>query len=39
MICMKGYYLQDGYMGYVRGGYMLFASEEEYREYMEEEVV
>ena len=36
MICMKGYYLQDGYMGYVRDGYMLFASETEYLEFMRE---
>lgn len=33
---MKGYYVRDGYMGYVGGGYMLFASEQEYREYMED---
>ena len=31
---MKGYDTQNGYMGYVDGGYMLFVSEEEYREYM-----
>ena len=33
---MKGYVTEDGYMGYVNGRYLLFASEEEYREYMEE---
>lgn len=33
---MKGYYVASGYMGYVDGEYMLFTTEEEYREYMEE---
>ena len=33
---MKGYATETGYMGYVDGRYMLFASEEDYREYMEE---
>lgn len=33
---MKGYTTSNGYMGYVNGRYMLFASEEEYIEYMEE---
>ena len=33
---MKGYVISDGYMGYVGGSYMLFASEEEYIEYMSE---
>lgn len=33
---MKGYYIANGYMGLVDGFYMLFASEEDYREYMEE---
>lgn len=32
---MKGYYTQSGYMGFVKGKYMLFASESEYYEYME----
>lgn len=32
---MKGYYVASGYMGYVGDKYMLFATEEEYREYME----
>ena len=31
---MKGYYTGAGYMGYVDGRYMLFASEGEYEEYM-----
>lgn len=33
---MKGYTTSEGYMGFVNGAYMLFASETEYREYMEE---
>lgn len=33
---MKGYYVRDGYMGYVGGSYMLFASEQEYKEYLED---
>lgn len=33
---MKGYHTQSGYMGYVDGRYVLFASEEEYEEYFEE---
>ncbi len=33
---MKGYATYDGYMGYVEGRYMLFDSESEYMEYMEE---
>lgn len=32
---MKGYNIADGYMGYVQGEYILFASEADYREYME----
>lgn len=32
---MKGYYVSNGYMGMVNGNYMLFASEEDYLEYME----
>ena len=31
---MKGYCTQNGYMGYVNGAYMLFASEEDYREFL-----
>lgn len=33
---MKGYNVKDGYMGLVGEDYMLFASEEDYREYMED---
>ena len=32
---MKGYNIADGYMGYVDGEYVLFASEADYKEYME----
>ena len=31
---MKGYYVNNGYMGMVDGSYMLFASEEDYLEYV-----
>ncbi len=34
---MKGYVVENGYMGYVNGKYMLFADEADYREYMMEE--
>lgn len=33
---MKGYYVRDGYMGFVEGKYMLFADERDYRDYMED---
>lgn len=33
---MKGYEVASGYMGYVDGVYMLFASEYEYIEFMRE---
>lgn len=33
---MKGFTTSAGYMGWVNGKYILFASEHEYREYMEE---
>ena len=33
---MKGYNTQSGYMGLVSGQYMLFASEEDYLEYVED---
>ncbi len=33
---MKGYATAEGYMGFVNGRYMLFASESEYQEYLEE---
>lgn len=31
---MKGYITFDGYMGYVNGKYMLFASESDYADYI-----
>ena len=34
---MKGYVTNDGFMGYVEGAYMLFASEADYLEYVSEE--
>jgi len=33
---MKGYYVPDGYMGYCAGEYVLFSSEADYVEYVEE---
>ncbi len=33
---MKGYFVSNGYMGYVNGDYQLFADETDYMEYMEE---
>ena len=33
---MKGYTTATGYMGYVDGRYLLFASEQDYREYVSE---
>ncbi len=33
---MKGYITPSGYMGYVSGKYMLFSSEEDYREYLDD---
>jgi hypothetical protein len=32
----KGYLTDSGYMGFVNGRYMLFTSEDEYMDYMEE---
>ena len=32
---MKGYYTQEGYMGLAGGRYMLFASEEDYYDFVE----
>lgn len=29
---MKGYFVTDGYMGFLNGRYMLFADESEYME-------
>lgn len=37
MIKGKGFDVPNGYMGYVKGGYMLFPSENEYWEYLLEE--
>lgn len=34
---MKGYLVGEGYMGYVNGNYILFASEADYEEYVQEE--
>ena len=34
---MKGYVTNEGFMGYVEGSYMLFASEADYLEYVDEE--
>ena len=34
---MKGYNSSNGYMGYVNGQYILFASEADYLEFMDEE--
>ena len=34
---MKGYSIADGYMGYVEGRYMLFATEEDYADYMSDQ--
>lgn len=36
---MKGYVVPNGYMGYVDGKYMLFASESDYREYISDFIV
>ena len=33
---MKGYNTSNGYMGYVEGKYILFASDREYFEFMED---
>ena len=33
---MKGFTVESGYMGYVCGNYVLFASEQDYREYLGE---
>lgn len=33
---MKGYAVESGYMGYVDGVYMLFASEMDYADYLED---
>ena len=33
---MKGYFTENGYMGLVAGEFMLFATESDYYEYVEE---
>ena len=33
---MKGYFTDSGYMGYVDGEYMLFASEDDYGIYFDD---
>ena len=33
---MRGYVTDAGYMGMVNGKYMLFSSEDDYRDYMSE---
>jgi hypothetical protein len=33
-VIMKGYCVESGYMGLVEGRYVLFASEEDYLEYI-----
>lgn len=33
---IKGFYMPFGYMGLVEGHYILFATEDEYYEYLEE---
>jgi hypothetical protein len=35
-LMMKGFHTGEGYMGYVDGKYILFASDREYFEFMEE---
>ena len=32
---MKGYNTEEGYMGFINGEYMLFASEADYMDYIE----
>lgn len=32
---LKGYFVSDGYMGYVDGQYKLFADESDYIDYIE----
>jgi len=31
---MKGYFVNEGYMGYVDGQYILFADENDYKDYI-----
>lgn len=32
---MKGFFVTEGYMGFVNGNYILFASESDYKEYID----
>lgn len=34
---MQGYFIQSGYIGFVNGKPMLFASEKDYYEFMEDD--
>ena len=34
---IKGYYTHNGYMGYVNGTYILFATENDYLDWIEQE--
>ena len=34
---MEGFFIEEGYIGLVDGQWMLFATEEDYIEYMKEE--
>lgn len=34
---MKGYYVGNGYMGFVDGSYMLFSDEADYEDYLFEQ--
>ena len=36
MVILKGYYVPSGYMGLVGDKYILFASESDYEEFVEE---
>lgn len=36
---MKGYIVGSGYMGLVDGRYILFANEEDYRDYLENSLI
>lgn len=35
-IMVKGYFVSNGYMGYVDGEYLLFADESDYMDYIED---
>lgn len=32
---MKGYHVNEGYMGFINGEYMLFACEEDYYDFVD----